>query len=320
MSRVIRSEMSYENIIGYLETNYLRNAVAGKPGQHYHNLASILIDVVYKIIYQKHLQIKPKSTTALSYLDGLGKLVQHNLPLWVFSLNHDVVLDCAAAKLGIAINNGFGAREALPLQYPLPTGETEIDVEVLTEEQMRRGLPFFQHGISGINLIKLHGALDLFTVRDGKDVIKLIPVGSTPDAPINTLIIANELLPFRPPNGVYTTNEIMYLDHAKEVQFLRRTTLSGAFKYNPRKDQVLPKGFLGVFQTMINYVTNLISIGYGFEDIHVNEVVRRWLEMTPDRQLEIVDPSRDWAPSDFRHLSPQISVKRMKAGQYLTTL
>jgi hypothetical protein len=113
-------------------------------------------------------------------------------------------------------------KEALPLQYPLPTGETTIEVEVLTENQMRKGLPFFQHGTSGINLVKLHGALDLFTVRDGKDVIKLIPLGGTADAPINSLIIANEVLPYRPPNGVYATNEIMYLDHAKEVQFLRR--------------------------------------------------------------------------------------------------
>jgi hypothetical protein len=230
-----RTDMSYEDIIGYLETNYLRNAVAGKPGQHYHGLASILTDIVYKIIYEKHLQIKPTSKVALSYLDGVGKLAQDNLPLWIFSLNHDVVLECAAVKLGIPINSGFGAREALPLQYPLPSGETMIDVEVLTEDQMRKGLPFFQHGTSGISLIKLHGALDLFTVRDGKDVIKLIPVGGSADAPINSLIIANEVLPFRPPNGVYTTNEIMYLDHAKEVQFLRRTTLSGAFKYSPRK-------------------------------------------------------------------------------------
>jgi hypothetical protein len=312
--------MSYENIIGYLETNYLRNAVAGKPGQHYHSLASILTDVVYNIIYQKHLQIKSTSVSVLSYLDGLGKLAQRNLPLWIFSLNHDVVLECAAVKLGIAVNNGFGARETLPLQYPLPTGASAIEVEVLTEDTMRKGLPFFQHETSGINLIKLHGALDLFTVRDGKDVIKLIPVGGTADAPINSLIVANEMLPFRSPNGVYATNEIMYLDHAKEVQFLRRTTLSGAFKYSTYKDQVLPKGFLGVFQAMINYVTNLVAIGYGFEDVHVNDVVRRWLELTTDRRLEIVDPSRTLVPSDFRHLSPQVHLKQLKTGQYLGAL
>jgi hypothetical protein len=71
---------------------------------------------------------------------------------------------------------------------------------------------------------------------------------------------------------------------------------------------------------MIDYVPNLISIGYGFEDIHVNDVVRRWLEMTADRRLEIVDPSRSLVPPDFRHLSPQIRLKRLKAGQYLSAL
>lgn len=148
----------------------------------------------------------------------------------------------------------------------------------------------------------------------------MLPIGDAPDAPIKSLIVANQVLPFKPPNGVYATNEIIYLDHAKEVQFLRRTILSGAFKYSPRKDQVLPKGFLGVFQTMINYVTQLVSIGYGFEDVHVNETIRRWLEFTSERHLEIVDPSRTVIPPDFRHLSPQIRITRLKAGQYLANV
>lgn len=68
---------------------------------------------------------------------------------------------------------------------------------------------------------------------------------------------------------------------------------------------------------MINYVSNLVCIGYSFEDIHVNNVVRRWLELTSDRRLEIVDPTRDVVPSDFRHLAPQILLRRVKAGPYL---
>ena len=142
-----RNDMSYENIIGNLETNYLRNAVAGKPGQHYHGLASILTEVIYKIIYQRHLQIGPTSASAVSYLDGLAKLAQRNLPLWVFSLNHDVVLECAAAKLGISVNSGFGSKEALPLPNPLPHGLTTLDVDVLTADQMKKGLPFYQNGV-----------------------------------------------------------------------------------------------------------------------------------------------------------------------------
>jgi hypothetical protein len=315
-----RTEMSYESIIGYLEVNFLRNAAPGKPGRHYHTLVSILNDVIYKIFYQKHHQITRASASVLSYLDGIAKLGRRNLPLWIFSLNHDVVLECAAARIGMSVNSGFDAREALPLPNPLPGGATSIDVEVLTAAQIQKGLQFFQHGTSGINLIKLHGALDLFTVRDGTDIIKLIPTGDTPDGPIRSLVVANEVLPFRPPNGVQATNEIMYLDQAKEIQFLRRTILSGAFKYSARIDQVLPKGFMGVFQAMINYATNLVSIGYGFEDLHVNTVVRGWLEVASDRRLEIVDPSRKLVPPDLRHLSPQIVIKNAKAGEYLAGL
>ena len=57
-------------------------------------------------------------------------------------------------------------------------------------------MPFFQLGISGINLFKIHGALDVFTFRDGKDFMKLVPLQPTVAGVIDAMRAANEELLF----------------------------------------------------------------------------------------------------------------------------
>jgi hypothetical protein len=201
-----RPDMHYESIIGYLETNHLRNARS--PDQPYHGLAAWLTEIIYDKIYNIHVQKSRNPDATVEYLDGLKKLTSKNLPLWVFSLNHDVVLESAAARLGLVVNSGFPGSASLPLPSPFG-GETSIKVEVVTEEEMSNGLRFLQSGNEGINLIKLHGGIDIFTLRDGKDVLKLLPVGDHAGAMIHALFLANKVLPYRTPNNVNVINTIV---------------------------------------------------------------------------------------------------------------
>ncbi len=47
-----------------------------------------------------------------------------------------------------------------------------MDTEVITEQELdRSGMAFWQSGHQGINLLKIHGALDVFTFKDGKDLV-----------------------------------------------------------------------------------------------------------------------------------------------------
>ena len=43
-------------------------------------------------------------------------------------------------------------------------------------------------------------------------------------------------------------NELMYTDPAGEGQFLRRSLLAGAQKFNPRFSQTLPQKMLDIFR------------------------------------------------------------------------
>lgn len=137
----------------------------------------------------------------------------------------------------------------------------------------------------------MHGALDIFAINDGKDLLKLLPVQAGQQGPIDSLVAANEDLYFpepRSPRGrANIMNEIAYADEQGVMQFLRRSLLAGAHKFDARHSQTLPMSMIKHFQANLNFVSHLVCIGYGFGDIHVNHVIRSWLEFTDTRTLEL---------------------------------
>jgi len=54
------------------------------------------------------------------------------------------------------------------------------------------------------------------------------------------------------------------------MQFMRRTLLAGAFKFDQYSTQVLPHAFLKQFQDYLLRVSRLVCIGYGCGDAHIN--------------------------------------------------
>ena len=101
------------------------------------------------------------------------------------------------------------------------------------------------------------------------------------------------------------------------MQFLRRSLLAGAYKFDPRHSQVIPNELLNYFSTYLNYLTTLVCIGYGFGDQHINQVIRDWLEFSSERHLTIVDPKVTHVPKEFLHLAPQVDLVASDCTDYL---
>jgi hypothetical protein len=313
-------EMHYENILGYLETQFRRNTPFRRE---YHGLYSWLVEMVYHILCLRHTNNRQYVKRNLRYYEGISQLVAQNLPLWVFSLNHDVIIEMLTAQFNIPLNCGFsGERVTLPRRDKQGVKTGELVGEVLSGEDIDRGaFHFFPLGTPGVNLLKIHGALDVFTFRDGKDLLRLLPNQKNVSDVIEVLQAANEelvcILAMSPDRVVKSTNEITYADDEGEMQFLRRSLLAGAYKFDSRMSQVLPFRVLDSFRANINYVSSLICIGYGFGDMHINEVIRMWLEAGADRELEIVGPGTKGVPSFLLHIAPQVVLKDMTATEYL---
>jgi hypothetical protein len=319
-SVLVIEEMHYESLLGYLETQSSRLLPLR---QSYLGLYSLLVEVVYHILRLRHSNNGDLIEQNLGSLEGIANLARDNSPLWIFSLNHDLLIECLAAKYGVPLHSGFNGEPILfPRRNGLGAKVGDLRAEPLTEAQLAKGMAFPTSGSSGINLLKIHGALDVFAYRDGRDFAKLIPDERTVQGIIEMLRIAQEELVYidpQRPDPVKTTNEITYADNDGVMQFLQRSLVAGTHKFDNRHRQVIPKEFLKQFESNINFVTTLICIGYSFGDLHINQVLRDWLERTPDRRLEVVSPGAS-IPPFLLHLSPQVNVFKEAASDYLDRL
>jgi hypothetical protein len=315
-----RPTVHYEGLLGYLETQFRRRRALP---QEYHGLYSWLVELVYQLLYFRQVNNGAFLNQRLPHYDGLRALAEANAPLWVFSLNHDVVVEAVAARLSIPLHSGFSASTVtLPRRDASEKKTGDIRAEVLTKHDLEHGAMYFPNPPQpGIYLLKIHGALDVFTFNEGEDLLKLLPSASGQDGVIDVLRAANEdlfyLLPGALGGRAKATNEIAYADDQGEMQFLRRSLLAGAFKFDAKGSQVLPKSMLKHFRQNLNFVSTLVCVGYGFGDLHINAVLREWLELSADRCLEIVSPNAQEVPPFLLHLSPQVAVTKSGATDYL---
>ena len=315
-----RPDMHYENILGHLQVQSQRHS---DTLQSYNGLYMFLAEIIYALLQERHLLNIPYIERNIRYLDGIKTLARENLPLWIFSLNHDLIIESFAADAGIPLNSGF-TEETIRLPRRDSHGALigELKANILPEDVLKkRGLPFLHPGEPGINLLKIHGSLDVFTFRDGRDVLKLVPHGEGIKGVISSLRLANQELryvgPGWPDEVVTSLNEIIYADEMGEMQFLRRSLLAGAYKFEPRHSQVIPNELLTYFETHLNYLRTLVCIGYGFGDQHINQKIRGWLEFSSDRHFTIVSPEANQIPHEFLHLAPQVELVTSDCTDYL---
>ncbi len=314
--------LHYESVLGHLETQFKRHHNAS---QEYHGLYSWLVALVYQLLFVRHTHNIQYIDQRLHYYEGMRVLSSQNSPLWIFSLNHDLIIEVIAARFSIPISCGFS-----PTVVTLPRRDTtgkiqgELRAEVLTKHDLENHAMYFPNPAKpSIYLLKIHGALDIFTFNDGNDLLKLIPDEISTAGIIATLKSANEELLYvdhRMPGGkVHANNEIAYADEKGEMQFIRRSLLAGAYKFDSRRHQVLPQSLLKHFRENLNFVTTLVCIGYGFGDTHINSILKEWLEFHEERKLEIVSPTAE-IPSFLLHVALQVSAVKSSATDYLDTL
>lgn len=313
--------LHYESVLGHLETQFRR--ARGSSGQQYHHLYSWLVELVYHLLYYRQVNNRPLLERHLQFYEGIRVLADDSNPLWIFSLNHDVMIEAIAARFLIPLHTGFSPTTiTLPRRDSVGRKIGDIRAECLTQGDLEHGALHFPNPPQpGIYLLKIHGALDVFTFNDGRDLLKLLPTMEGEDGVLDVLRVANEelhyLLPGYPGGKVKATNEIAYADDQGEMQFLRRSLLAGAYKFDERRSQVLPRSVLKHFRANLNFVSALVCIGYSFSDLHVNLAIREWLEFSEQRRLEIVDPSISGTPDFLRHLWRQVTTSNVSATEYL---
>lgn len=297
----------YEDIIGRIEVETQRCRANKELHQKWHEVLARYLEAIFYLLIERHYKNRTFIKEHLYLLEPLKEYCSDN-PLWIFSLNHDLLIEIIAKYLEVPIKYGF--QESIYFNG--------FTFEKLSKENMRKNrFSFFQKG-GGINLIKLHGSLDIFVQGDERNYLKLVNTGSDLTGIIDDI---NNLLKddASTKDGVKCTNEITYYDDDNILQFLRMTIMSGKHKYSSRISHTMDDWFFRIYKGHINYVQKLFSIGYSFQDLHVNAVLYDWLSFSAERKLIIVNPHIKDIPSSFRHIMDQIEIINLGFLEFLNS-
>ena len=320
VSLLENENLHYENIIGAIEVECSRERDQLKR-QSYYAALGFLLQAVYGLLMERQVKNTGYALAALEDFSSIKEIANNNKPLWIFSLNHDCIIEMLALKSGIPLKSGFNEEVNIPMKTA--NGSTySFPFERLSRKSIEENqYDFFRHGEFGINLIKLHGALDIFGQNDELNYLKVKPATGSPDSlssQIQLLDKINQDIAVR--DGIVCTNENIYEDENGEIQFLRKSLLSGAHKFTNKLSQIAPSEFLSLFKGNLNYAHELICIGYSFGDKHIDDQIADWLSFSASRKLNIVNPGINRCPERMKHLSSQVVCTPLGAADFFTQL
>lgn len=320
VSLLENKNLHYENIIGAIEVEFFRERDQSKR-QSYHAAHAFLLEAVYGLLMERQAKNTNYALGALDDFVSIKELAEENKPLWVFSLNHDCIIEMLALKAGIPLKSGFNEEVSIPVKT-VHGAVHDIPFERLSRKSIEENqYDFFRHGELGINLIKLHGALDIFGQNDELNYLKIKPIDNKPESLTTQILLLNKInLEIATRDGVACVNENIYEDERGEIQFLRKSLLSGAHKFTHKLGQIAPSEFLSLFSGNLNYAHELVCIGYSFGDKHIDDQLVDWLSFSASRKLTIVNPGINACPERMKHLFGQVECKSIGAADYFMQL
>jgi hypothetical protein len=299
----------YEEVIGELEKLYLQNHTESSI----HHVLIQLIECIQLLMLEEQMNTLKFLGEKVKDYYGLKALVEEQGVLNVFSLNHDVVFEEICDYYSIPYRDGF-----FPLENKY---KTVANFKAITKEQLESGeINLFQSDISCVNLIKLHGSLDIFAAEDKKLFLKVTGDGEHIGSNFYEIRkIEDHNLNVCTHDGIRTTNELCVYDDNNELQFLRRSLLSGAHKFQNRFEQIAPKALFEIFKKILDNLNELIIIGYGFGDIHINDVLRSWI-IEESHTMIIYDPHREKIPEFLANNSNQVNIVQGGLTDFLLSI
>jgi hypothetical protein len=298
-------EFHYENLLGYLEVQQRRS---GTHAREYLGLYSWLLEVAYQLLRVQHTEGVEFIAAMTGYYEGIARLAATHRPLWIFSLNQDVMVECVAARFGLPLQDGFCEQLVFPRRDAEGRKIGELKARMATAADMDAGLRFPEPGAYGINLLKIHGGLDIFVFQGERHLVKVLPLEPSVAGVIEALRVVDEELLTLDPLAI--RNQVT----APAAEDLLRRPAGGRVHHY---QQGIPARLLDHFRTNIHRISSLACIGYSFGDLAINMILQHWLEGSEERRLEIVAPGVRELPGFLQALRRQVELVDAPATEYL---
>jgi hypothetical protein len=303
-------DFHYESLLGYLEVQQRRS---GARAREYLGLYSWLLEVVYQLLRVYHTEGADFIAAMIDYYEGIARLAAVHRPLWIFSLNQDVAVECLAARYGIPLQDGFREELVFPRRDEHGRKIGELKARMTTAADMDAGMRFPEPGSYGINLLKIHGGLNIFVFHGERNLVKVLPLEPSVAGVLEALRVVDEELP------AFDAKKYSPVAMRSEVKtpaapdWLRGPAQGRVHHYQ----QGISSRLLDHFRTNIHRVGSLACIGYSFGDLAINMILQHWLEVSEERRLEIVAPGARELPGFLQALRQQVELVDAPATEYL---
>ena len=266
-----------------------------------HNLLSVYQAESYKNLYQKNLKWFSKLENILSAEET-----------WVFTLNHDLFLECLAIDLGIPVTYGATGK----IEFPVSNVEMEERIEFSTIERSSycASNPGFFVGRIGINLIKLHGGLSEHEYKDDHLLCNQNLDKTTSKELITDFYKILRMAYYHQGHKVPDNRDRAITNIDGELDLISKAMLTGGKKYSKTANPKKGEEKLIIFDELLTQIDELIIIGYGFGDKHVNFRIANALARRENLSVRIIDPNLRKIPEFLEPFDYSSRINRAGCG------
>jgi len=244
---------------------------------------------------------------------------------WVFSLNHDIIIEMLCVDLGFQLYMGDKNTLQFPFDNQFIGANKAFRFGEINNKESNLDSLHFARGSKGVNLVKLHGGLNEFTHNDEKERLFLLVEGckSSEDylKELGFFIDAPHYYAHGKP--VKVASEIVVSDYEGVMQFLLPSILSGDAKFSPATYDGKGEPKMAHFSAGIENLDELYIIGYGFGDAHINNRIVRAMHLNSDMKIWVIDPHNTrptlLTPFDYNWRIRGIGAKTTQAIYHLKT-
>jgi len=276
---------NYEEFLARLE-EFPWESQSDRDSGHY--LFSVFYDILYRtLLAYQNTSYKVMYEGCNGFYSGLTNMLSDE-ETWIFTLNHDLCLECLAIDFGVPVTYGDMDEITFPRTNVEPNDLIQLSC-MQREHMCKNGRGWFA-GKRGINLVRLHGGFSELEYKDSEIICNPF-LNHTRSSELMAEFNRLESMGYyvygkRVPSG--RDRVITGPDGTPDI--VHRTVLTGGNKYS--KTMKFKKGEekLKLFADVMKELDELTIIGYGFGDAHVNYRISNAMVLNENLALRIVDP------------------------------
>lgn len=282
-------KQNYEGFLSEIE-ELIKNTADRATTRTFQHALSKFEEVLTQMLYMYHCYNFNIYENCKQFYKEFDKLVGDE-PLWIMTLNHDLFIEFLCLDANIPIKFGGVSNT----NFPISNDDFENLVEFGINDRANlklESMDYFKFG-KGINILKLHGALNEYTYDDNKKIAYL-NLNET-DKPWDYLQKVSNVMH----KMEYKVNghsmrlgkELAVSDMNGELQFLRHTIKTGGNKFSKTINPKSGEEKMALFGQILDTLDEITIVGYSFCDDHINMRLKKAMFNNEKLKVWVIDPT-----------------------------